>query len=774
MTTPDAPRRSTDCLLSDDPGTGFRGIIGRTLAESTPWWPPRQEPPAGAPNVVLVLLDDLGYSDFGCFGAEIATPNIDALAKNGLRFANYTTVPMCTPARAALLSGKNPHAVGCGWLTFNTPGYPGYRAGEITRDAPTIAELLRAQGYSTYAAGKWHNTAEYNVTPAGDRASWPLQRGFDRFYGFVGGEAHYFAPAQLFEDNAIVARESYAPDYYCTDDFTDKALIWLKEHQAAAPEKPFFLYLPYNAPHAPLHAKAEDLARYAGRYDAGWDTIRAERVARQKASGLLPENTRLPDRSKGVSAWSAAPAEQRKVFARYMELYAALIDNLDQNIGRLTRFLAQSGQLHNTLVIVTSDNGANGVGGPDGAVNNLSKRLTRTEDPTMVHRVLESGTLGGHATWPAYPLGWTDVSSAPFRLYKTTTMNGGIRVPLVVHWPAGIADKGSIRRQWVHVTDTLPTLLDVLGTPYPDAFNGYRTRGLDGVSYRKSFSDSWSPATRTRQHFELAGNRGYILDDWKIVSLQPPGARMDLNNWMLFDLSADPTEIDDLARAMPKKVAELVAAFEADAHANYVYPLDNRDIRRALTVPPFLEKHVHTPRVFYGGTPTVALAAVSPLVADRDFSLACRFTWKTEDIGVVFALGDPIAGMALFARDGRLCFVYHGGTGQHVLRDSLPAIEGDNHFVLEHRAQGGRIGEGHFVMNGRAAPDAMPMSPTLILGWVGEGLDIGRDSKQHVSPCYDAIGPCRYTGEVYEVCITPGAHPSDSYANRRESESQRD
>lgn len=760
-------------LLSDDPGAGFQGTIGKTLADSTPWWPPRKSPPPNAPNVVVVLLDDLGYSDFGCFGAEIATPHIDALAADGLRFANYTTVPMCTPARAALLSGKNPHAVGCGWLTFNTPGYPGYRAGEMTKDAPTTAELLRAEGYSTYAAGKWHNTAEYNVTPAGDRASWPLQRGFDRFYGFIGGETHYFAPAQLFEDNAIVDRDSYAADYYCTDDWTDKAIGWLKSHRSSAPDKPFFLYLPYNAPHAPLHAKAADLARYAGRYDAGWDAIRAARLAKQKAAGLLPAATRLPARSANVPDWDSVPAAQRAVYARYMELYAAIVDNIDQNVGRVVAFLKEAGVFDDTLLLVTSDNGANGIGGVHGAVNNLAKRLAGSEDPAMVARVIADGTLGGHATWPTYPLGWTDVSSAPFRLYKTTTMNGGIRVPLVVHWPAGIADRGAVRQQWTHVTDVLPTLLDILGAEYPAAFNGYRTRGADGRSFRAALRDAAAAEARTSQHYELAGNRGYIRDNWKIVSLQPPGKKIDLDNWMLFDLAQDPTEIDDLAGQHPAKLAELVAAFEADAAANYVYPLDNRDIRRALTVPPFLESAVSRTRTFYPGAATVALAVVSPLVADRDFRLECAFTYAPGAEGVVFSLGDPIAGMALFARDGRLSFVYHGGTGITVASGDLPVCDGDNVFVLEHRALGARRGAGAIALNGIVAPPAVDMSPTLILGWVGEGLDVGIDRRQHVTTRYGDPGPNRFSGRVAYVRIAPGPQAPDSYANRPERDAQR-
>ncbi|MEP7276480.1 MAG: sulfatase-like hydrolase/transferase, partial [Betaproteobacteria bacterium] len=324
-----------DPLQTDDPGRGWQGQIGRTLRDSTPFWPPPGKPPPGAPDVVVILLDDLGFSDFGCYGAEIRTAAIDALAAQGLRFANYTTVPMCTPARAALLTGKNPHAVGCGWLTFNDPGFPGYRAGEMTRDTPTLAELLRAQGYSTYMVGKWHNTAEHNVAPSADRSSWPLARGFDRFYGFLGGETHYFAPAQLVEDNAFLDHDVYRDGYYCTDDWTDKAIGWLKDHASASPAKPLFLYVAHNAPHAPLHAKAADLARYAGAYDDGWDAARAARLARQNAGGLFDVPPALPPRSPGVPAWDAVVPARRRLMARYMELYAAVVDNMDQNVGRI-------------------------------------------------------------------------------------------------------------------------------------------------------------------------------------------------------------------------------------------------------------------------------------------------------------------------------------------------------------------------------------------------------------------------------------------------------
>ncbi len=456
-----------------------------------------------------------------------------------------------------------------------------------------------------------------------------------------------------------------------------------------------------------------------------------------------------------------------------MELYAAVVDNMDQNVGRLLATQEALGRLDNTLVILTSDNGANGIGGIEGAANNLSKRLVNAEDPAWVRSMLESGRLGAADSWPAYPLGWTDVSSAPFRLYKTTTMNGGIRVPLVMQWPRRLRDAGAVRRQWVHVTDIAPTVLDLVGIAPPDRFAGYRTRPMDGASFRTTLEDGDAPATRTAQHYELAGNRGYIANGWKIVSLQPPGKAIDLGNWMLFDLAHDPTETTDLALVHPHKLAALVAAFEADAEANYVYPLDNRGVRRSLTVPPYLESSLAEARTFYPGTGTAALSVVAPMIADRDYTIACDFTYAAGDTGVVFALGDPIAGMALFARNDALVFFYHGGQGRTV-ECALPARDGANRFELAHRALGARRGTGTVRLNG-ADVAALDMSPTTILGLgVGEGLDLGRDRRLHVTARYGGSGACVYTGTVAQVRIEPGPQAPDSYANRPERFAQRD
>lgn len=763
---------STHAVVGDAPDAAWRGVIGRTLDQSTPWWPARCSAPAGAPDIVVFLLDDLGFSDFGCFGAEIRTAAIDRMAQRGIRFANYTTVPMCTPARAALLTGKNPHSVGCGWLTFNDPGFPGYQAGEMTRDTPTLAEVLKSNGYSTYMVGKWHNTAEHATTSSSDRSSWPLARGFDRFYGFLGGETHYFAPSQLVEDNTLLDHESYRDGYYCTDDWTDKAIAMVKEHASSAPGKPFFLYFAHNAPHAPLHAKAEDLARYRGVYDAGWDAVRAARVGRQVEEGIFAQAPSLAPHSPNVPAWTAVAPDQRELMARYMELYAAVVDNIDQNVGRLLDTLESLGRLDNTLVLITSDNGSNGIGGPDGAANNLAKRLTNSEDPAWVRRCFEAGELGGAASWPAYPLGWTDVSSTPYRLYKTTTMNGGIRVPLVMQWPARWKSGGTVSQEWVHVTDVTPTILDLVGIAPPAEHAGQRTRPHDGVSF-KDTADRGAPSRRTAQHYELAGNRGYIADGWKIVSLQPPGKAIDLDNWMLFDLRSDPTETRDLARERPEKLAELVAAFDRDALANNVYPLDNRGVRRSLTVPPYLEASLDEAHTFYPGVGTAPVAVVAPMIADRSYRLRCAFDWQPGATGVIFSLGDPIFGFALYARDGGVHFHYHGAPDRGVDARDLPVAAGRNEFVLDYKATGARRGMGVLRL-GEIDVVTLDLSPTIILGIsVGEGIDVGCDRRLHVTD-YGGTGACHYTGTVHFLRLEPGPQAPDSYANRPERLSQRD
>lgn len=755
-----------------DPAAGFAGVIGHTLADSRPWWRTPRQAPAGAPNIVVILLDDVGFSDLGCFGGEIATPHIDALAGQGLRFTGYTTVPMCTPARAALLTGKNPHAVGAGWLTHNHPGYPGYQAGEISRDAPTLPELLRAQGYSTYGVGKWHNTPDYQLSLSGDRASWPLQRGFDRFYGFLGAETNSFSPGHLIEGNEFQTVDAYPENYYTTRDWTDRSIQYLRAHQSGSIDKPFFLYLAHNAPHVPLQAPPQDIARYAQTYQDGWDTVRQRRYERQQAMGLIDPSWRLPLANPGVPRWADVPTEQRPMMAHYMQLYAAMIDVVDQNVGRLVTELKNLGVWDNTLIILTSDNGASSIGGADGASNIAEKRLGQGEPPGQALQAFRDGEMGTVDSAPAYPVGWGNCSNTPFRFYKRTPMNGGIRVPFILRDAKRVPDPGALRRQWIHVTDTTPMLLDLLGLDYPTRFNGHPTRGLDGVSYLTMLGQPGAPPVRSEQHYELEGNRGFIHHPWKIVSLQPPGSAIALDNWMLFNLSVDPTECDNLASSEPEVLASLVAEFERDAQTNRVYPLDNRDLRRVMAIPPFLVDQIGQPRHFYPGVETVPGHSFSALLADRDYRMVCDFDWQAGQEGVLFAIGDKAAGMTAFVRAGRLSLAFAGG--RRVARQvQMVLYAGSQQLVIAHHALGGRRGQAEVSVNGLAHPEGLDMSPTFMrLG--GEGLDVGLDRRRKVSADCEGAGAWPYAGMIRRLSIFPGNQAPDSTINRAEAQAQLD
>lgn len=774
MSNEEAISKAEDLLWSDDPGAGYEGVIGQTLKDSTPWWRPSKQPPKGAPNVVVILLDDLGFSDFGCYGSEIDTPNIDRLAAHGMQMTGYTTVPMCTPARAALLTGKNPHSVGCGWLTHNNPGYPGYQAGEMSKDAPTMAELLRHYGYSTYAVGKWHNTADTNVSAAADRSAWPLQRGFDRFYGFLGAETNYHSPAQIVEGNELVPMDAYPEDYFCTDDWTEKACSYLRAHDSSCPDKPFFLYFATNAPHVPLHAKEADLAKYRHHYHKGWDQIRSDRFARQQELGIVGEDWQLPELSPGVPEWHDVPVEDRGIMSAYMELYAGLVDNIDQNVGAIIDQLEALGQLDNTLIMLTSDNGASSIGGIEGAANILEKRVMQNESPEIAKAMHTSGELGKVTSYPAYPVGWGNASNTPFRFYKRTPMNGGIRVPMIMHWPKGIAKTG-INRDWMHVTDVLPTLLDILGQEYPLQFNGYRTRGLDGEVCSHILKDEACAKPHQAQHYELEGNRGYIDGDWKICSLQPPGQVIDLDNWLLFNLKDDPTEMHNLAGQYPDKLLHLIQAFDADAKANYVYPLDNRDLRKALSVSPEQEAKLNRSHRFYPHTETIHSEVVQLLIADRNFVLNCEFSYKPGDTGVLFALGDVCHGFTAYIIDAELVFAFSGGS--QISREvRMPISLGEHRLRLDYEALGRRQAKANISLDSTQSEPVsseLNMTPTF-LKLMGEGFDVGLDRRLKVTAECEGKGTFAYTNRINLVQIDPGAQAPGSLMHRAEAMVQND
>ena len=541
----------------------------------------------------------------------------------------------------------------------------------------------------------------------------------------------------------------------------------MAQHKTCAPDKPFYLYLAFQTPHGPLQAKPQDLERYKGRYAAGWDEIRRQRFERQHSAGMIEANAGFAPRNPGVPAWSGLNADEQALFARYMEIYGALIDNADQNVGRLVAFLRESGQLDNTVIMLTSDNGANAVAGPSGVMNLVGRRVGAVENMDLNQRLLKEGKVGGEDTYICYPTGWTQVSNTPYRFFKRTPMAGGIRVPLVVHWPAGIADRGALRSQWVHVTDVLPTLLDFTGASLPQDFKGYRTRALDGRSFADLCHDAQAPAQRDRQYYELQGNRAYISGTWKIVSLQSPDKAIDMHNWMLFDLAQDPAEIHDLAAAHPAIVEGLIAEFDAEAGANYVYPLDVRDERRNNQMPPYELDRVLLPRDFYRLGQSIPSIVVSPLVADRSYLLRADFDWQPGNEGVIFALGDRFCGLVLFAEDGALHFIYQQWHNPKTLTP-IRLSAGAQTFSFDYRATGSRKGHASLSLNGVVQVEGVDLSPTLVR-IPSCGMSVGLSRRLAVSERYEHRGAFEYGGQIGRIRIEPGEIAPDSLVEPSEA-----
>ncbi|MDB5694423.1 MAG: arylsulfatase family protein [Alphaproteobacteria bacterium] len=731
--------------------TEFPGTIGRTVAGSEPYWPPRPCA-AGKPNVVIVLADDLGFADLGCYGSEIATPHLDALAARGLRFTNFHVTPMCSPTRAALLTGLNPHAAGIGHVAHSDPGFPGY-AMELATDAATSAELLRDAGYATLMVGKWHLAKDSDCSDAGPRHSWPCQRGFDRFYGFLDGFTNLHHPHRLVSDNTAVNVDEYPDGYYLTDDLTDRAIEMVQSVKASDPSKPFFLYFAHGAVHAPLHAKEVDVLKYRDRYRAGWDALRSERFARQLSLGILPPETVLPprnsERGNDVVPWDSLPVEQQELFARYMEVYAGMVDSIDQQFGRLMAALDALGELDNTIVLFTSDNGASREGEASGTTAYYQHLLGTTDLDADLSRLDE---IGGPTTTPHYPRGWAMASGTPFRLYKINTHAGGHSVPMVLAGP-GIGE--GMRRQFAHVTDVLPTLLDLLELERPSSRGGVDLQPLAGASFVPAIGSEDAASTHPEQIYEMVGHRGYYRDGWEAVTLHQPLTPITDAEWELYDLHSDPTEVTNLASERPELVAELAAAWEKAAVEGQVYPLDEGSGVKFIVRPPRSDVFSE-PVTILPGTPTLERWRSQQLVANRSFVITVQLS--SPGTGTLVAHGDQGGGYALFLEDGELRFAHNDGRGRtRVIGGTLSAPS-----VVEARftAPGGGtwsvtlLADGAEVASGEGFALLFPMAPF-------QGIDVGLDSK---SPVVWGRGSFPFTGAISSVTYTPGEPAPDSPA----------
>lgn len=744
------------------PYRGFAGRAGRTFAGSEPYWPQRPQR-EGAPNVVIVLADDLGFADLGCYGSEIDTPHLDALAQRGLRYTDFHSTPMCSPTRAALLTGRNPHSVGIGFVAHADPGFPGY-AMELSDDCVTSAEVLRGAGWATLMVGKWHLAKDSDCSDAGPRHSWPCQRGFERFYGFLDGFTNLHHPHRLVRDNTAVEVDQYPAGYYFTDDITDEAISMVKGVKASDPTKPFFLYMAHGAVHAPLHAKPEDIAKYEGRYVAGWDVLRQQRFERMLELGILPPDTVLPPRNSedgdDVVAWDDLPADQQLLFAKYMAVYAAMVDNIDQQFGRLCTALEELGELDNTIFLFTSDNGASREGEAEGTTAYYSHLLGTVDTDADLARL---GEIGGPTTTPHYPRGWAMVSGTPFRLYKINTHAGGHSVPMLMAGPGIEQHAGGLRRQWTHVTDVLPTLLDLLGLELPEQRQGTPVAALAGTSFADTLRDPQAPSRHREQHHEMQGHRGFYRDGWEVVTRHRPLTPIGDAEWELYDLRADRTETRDLASQHPERVAELAAAWDAAARANQVYPVDEGSALKFLRRPQRTEVF-DRPVVLLPGTPQLERWRSQRLIWFRSFTVDVDLSYASGDAGVLVAHGDQGGGYALVVEDGTFRLVFNDGRGRTRGGDGGPVPDGPTRLTTVFDAVGGGTWTARLSVDGTQTgvldglPLLFPMSPF-------EGISVGTDRKSPVSwRLYEENGCFPFSGALRSVTYTPGEPAPDSPA----------
>jgi arylsulfatase A-like enzyme len=546
------------------PSTGFNGVIGRTAADSKPSPLPVAHPRPGSPNIVYIVLDDCGFSDLHCYGSEVATPNIDALAAGGLRYNNFHCKAICSPTRAALLTGRNSHAVGMKELAGEDQGYPHSR-GRITPAAATVAQILRANGYSTMGVGKWHLVPGSDMKASGARTHWPLQKGFDRWYGFLSGWTDQYHP-DLVEDNHAVERPN-KPDYHFSVDIVDHSLKMMGDHVAADAKKPFFLYLAFGATHAPIQVPKRYIDKYVSTFEKGWDQIREERYRRQLKLGVIPPNTELPPRNPGDPAWSSLSAEEHAVYARFMAAFAGFLEHADEQVGRVVSYLKEHNLFDNTAIFLLSDNG----GAPEAGTKGGFARPYG--DRTTVHEMYQRlDELGTEKTQPLYPRPWAMASDTPFKFYKLWPYRGGVQTPFLVSWPAEVRKTGQ-RKQFVDVIDITPTVLDIAGIQAPTVFDGVAQIPLQGKSIRATFNDPDSPNPRDTQYFELWGSRGIWHNGWSAIASHRPGTSFDTDRWELYNVETDFAESVNLAAQSPQKVEEMKKLWWSEAAKNGALPL---------------------------------------------------------------------------------------------------------------------------------------------------------------------------------------------------------
>jgi arylsulfatase A-like enzyme len=760
-------------LVEYPAGTAFPGVIGRTFDVSSPAWPEPVRPPADTPNVLFIVLDDTGFGHLGCYGSPINTPNLDRLAANGLRYTNMHTTALCSPTRTCILTGRNHHSNHMACITEAATGYPGYD-GVIPFESGFLSEMLVDLGYNTFAVGKWHLTPAHEVSPAGPYLRWPLGRGFERYYGFLGGDTHQYYPELVYDNHTVEQPKSPEEGYHLTEDLVDRAISFIADSKQIAPDKPFFMYFATGAMHAPHHVPAEWADKYKGQFDDGWDVYRERVHRRQLREGIIPKGTELSPHDPDVQDWDTLAADERKLYARMMEVFAGFLEHTDHHIGRLVDFLATLGELDNTLIMVISDNGASSEGGPTGSINE-NKFFNNVPD-SLEQNLAALEDLGGPKYFNHYAWGWTWAGNTPYRRWKRETFRGGVTDPFIVHWPKRISAKGEVRDQYAHAVDMVPTVLEALELKAPTSIRGVAQSPIEGVSFAHTFDDAGAPSKHVTQYFEMFAHRSLYHDGWRAVCPWPGHSfsegkgfgtpftaddlkRLDAGGWELFHVAEDASECHDVAPENRDRLIEMISLWYAEAGKYNVLPLDGRGTLRLAEQRPQLTKDRQT-YVYYPHTQAVP-AGQAPRVLNRPHTITADVEIPAGGAeGVLVSMGGVDGGFTFFVKDGKLHYTYNYVAADYFRVASDGAVPtGKVALRFEFEPTGppdvakGKGAPGRaqlYVGRKLVGQTELPYTIPLSMG-LAAGVCIGRDEGSPA--CDDYPAPFEFTGTIHRVSI---------------------
>ena len=728
---------------------GFGGVIAKRYSDSKEWWAPEKRPAKGAPNVIIFLLDDVGFAQVGSFGGMIKTPNIDDLAANGLRFNNFHTTALCSPTRASLMAGRNPHSIGLGSHALTAMGFPGYNA-IMPESAKSVANYLQDEGYINYALGKWDHTPLYEVSQVGPFDRWPSGEGFQHAYTFMAADVHQFVPV-MWNDHTP---EPYRKSEHLDKDLADRAIEWITGHKSIKKDLPFMMLWASGSMHSPHHAPESHIDKYKGKFDMGWDKAREIILQQQIEKGVVPVGTKLTERIEQIPAWDSLSDEEKQLYTRQMEVFAGQMEWVDLQIGRVVDALKRIGELDNTLIFVTADNGASGEGGLAGTFNETYV-LNGLQTPLETNlRHLED--WGRENTYPHYHAGWAMAGNTPFRYFKQSEHRGGQHDHLVVHWPKGIKAKGEIRSQYHHISDIAPTIMEAAGISVPETYHDVKQQPMDGVSMAYAFDDADAPNRKKRQYYEMFGNRAIWADGWKAVSLHANRMPWDVNvtlpfdqdKWELYHVAEDFSESTDLAESNPEKLEELIAVFDEEAWKYNVYPLYDDMIKRIGAQQDRLFGDQKEFVYYWPGAVRIAEKSSAP-VKNRAHTIETQLNLEGDEDGVIVAVGGMTGGYTMFIKDNRLYYDYNFLDGVHYILESPPLPKGktDLKFRFTRTKQFG--GEGELYVNGEKVDEVDMPQMHISTYSLAETFDVGRDTGTQVSSLYTGIS--KFNKEIDRV-----------------------